>query len=109
MQAQLGTLAQYEQLQTEVTQTENTAQQIYASRTLFSEVLGDISLVIPDSVWIADMTLTAPAGSAPGRRRAGGGHGRDTRQPDDRHGNTYTFEDVARRRPAATRAVAAPT
>ena len=55
VQAQLGALAAYEQLQNEVVATETIAQQIYAGRTLFSEVLGDISLVIPENVWIADL------------------------------------------------------
>lgn len=97
VQAQLGTLAQYEQLQNEVTQTENTAQQIYASRTLFSEVLGDISLVIPDNVWIADMTLNAPAGSATGASASGAAAAAVTQGSlTISTGNTYTFDDVAR-------------
>ena len=95
--AQLGTLAGYEQLQNEVTQTETMAQQIYAGRTLFSEVLGDISLVIPENVWIADMNLTAPiaataAAPAGGAAVAAGGQG----SLSIASGNTYTFEDVAR-------------
>ncbi|MCL4368028.1 MAG: coiled-coil domain-containing protein [Actinobacteria bacterium] len=95
VQAQLGTLAQYEQLQNEVTQTETVAQQIYAGRTLFSEVLGDISLVIPENVWIADLNLNAPvAGTAKtgGAAAAAGAQG----SLSIGSANTYTFEDVAR-------------
>jgi Tfp pilus assembly protein PilN len=93
--AQLGSLAAYEQLQNQVTQTETVAQQIYAGRVLFSEVLGDLSLVMPENVWIADLSLTAPAAAsaAPaGGAAATGALG--TFSITD--AGTYTFEDVAR-------------
>jgi Tfp pilus assembly protein PilN len=93
--AQLGSLAADEQLQNQVTQTETLAQQIYAGRMLFSEVLGDLSLVIPENVWIADLNLTAPvaASAAPaGGAAAAGGPGAFSISD----AGTYTFEDVAR-------------
>jgi Tfp pilus assembly protein PilN len=96
VQTQLGALGSFDQLQRAVTQKENVAQQIYAGRTLFSEVLGDISLVIPENVWIADLNLTAPvagtAAVAGGAAAAGGTQGSLTITS----ANTYTFEDVAR-------------
>ena len=96
VQAQLGALAAYEQLQNQVVATETVAQQIYAGRTLFSEVLGDVSLVIPENVWIADLAMNAPVAAT--ETPAGG-----TAAPAEgalgslsiSTAHTYTFEDVA--------------
>jgi Tfp pilus assembly protein PilN len=102
VQQQLNALAQYEALQTNKDQTEALVQEIYAGRTLLSEILGDISLVIPKQAWVQTMGLSAPevaaviatfAGKAPaaaGAAATGAPVGQFTVA-----GNTYTFEDVA--------------
>ena len=59
VQQQLDALAQFEALQTSKNQTEALVQQIYAGRTLLSEILGDISLVIPKEAWVQTMSLSA--------------------------------------------------
>lgn len=99
VQLQLNALAQYEELQQEKDQAETVVQQIYAGRTLLSEILGDISLVIPEEAWFQTMSLSAPEVAAviatfPGQAPAPPG----TAPPAGQFtvtGNTYTFEDVA--------------
>jgi Tfp pilus assembly protein PilN len=65
LQAQAASLAAYGSLAEQKKQAEAVAQQVYQQRTLVSEVLGDVSLVVPDNVWFSKMTVTAPAIAAP--------------------------------------------
>jgi Tfp pilus assembly protein PilN len=100
VQQQLNTLAQFEALQNAKNQAEALVQQIYAGRTLLSEILGDVSLVIPKEAWVQTMSLSAPEVAAviatfPGQPPAPAG----TASPAGQFnvaGITYTFEDVAR-------------
>jgi Tfp pilus assembly protein PilN len=64
VQQQLAALAQYEQLQQSKDAVEKVVQQIYAGRTLVSEILGDISLVVPKDAWFQSLQLGAPDVSA---------------------------------------------
>ena len=100
VQLQLNALAQFEALQKSKDQAETLVQQIYAGRTLLSEILGDISLVIPKEAWVQTMSLSAPEVAAviatfPGQAPAAAGTASPTGQFSVT-GNTYTFEDVAR-------------
>ncbi len=60
IEAEIALLAEYEALQLEVVRTEQLVQQVYAGRTLVSEVFGDMSLVVPDNVWLDSLALQAP-------------------------------------------------
>lgn len=100
VQQQLDALAQFEVLQRDKDQAEALVQQIYAGRTLLSEVLGDISLVIPKEAWVQTMGLSAPEVAAviatfPDQPPPPAGTAFPTGQFSVT-GNTYTFEDVAR-------------
>ena len=100
VQQQLNALAQFEAIQNSRNQAEALVQQIYAGRTLLSEILGDISLVLPKEAWVQTMGLSAPEVAAviatfPGQAPAAAGTASPTGQFTVT-GNTYTFEDVAR-------------
>jgi len=60
IEAEIAQLAEYEALQLEVVRTEQLVQQVYAGRTLVSEIFGDMSLVVPDNVWLDSLALQAP-------------------------------------------------
>lgn len=98
---QLVALAPYGQLQSSVNALETTVQQIYAGRTLISETLGDISLVVPNESWFQSMNLSAPdvaaviASRSPQKAPAQQGAA-STLGSFASAGSTYTFEDVAR-------------
>jgi Tfp pilus assembly protein PilN len=100
VQQQLAALAQYEELQQNKDQIETVVQQIYAGRTLVSEILGDISLVVPKEAWFQSMVVSAPDISAVIATFAGQVQPTPgTAAPTGNYsvsGNTYTFEDVAR-------------
>ena len=74
-------------------QTEALVQALYVGRTLVSQVLGDISLVIPDNAWFTSMSVDAPVTTVGGDPAAAGAA--DSTGSVDIQGNTYSFEDVA--------------
>lgn len=57
---QLAELQPYEDLQQGRDEIQDTANQIYESRVLWSSILEEISLVIPDTVCLTQMTCTVP-------------------------------------------------
>lgn len=89
--AQVAALDEYKKLATQVAQVQKVVTSVYAGRTLLSNLFSDLSLVIPENVWLT--TLTVSAGS-PGMLTESGvytsGVGNLTMQ-----GNTYSFPDVA--------------
>jgi Tfp pilus assembly protein PilN len=106
LQSRLTSLAGYSTLQEQKKQAQTVAEQVYQQRTLVSEVLGDISLVVPDNVWFTKIAITAPpiqgpeagaagAGSAAAPVKAGApavtGGGKLSIE-----GTTFSFEDVSR-------------
>jgi Tfp pilus assembly protein PilN len=97
LEGQLTALQQYERLQSERAITEAVVQRIYASRTLASDILNAVSLVVPDNVWFQSFSLTTadPLASATGGATAPAG----TVAPSDNklaiNGKTYTIEDLA--------------
>lgn len=94
VRTQLASLAHFEALQQTRVATETLVQQIYANRTLLSQVLGDLSLVVPDNAWFSSLSLSSPAPvAAPGGKTAAAGSPAGTMSIQ---GSTYTFEDVAR-------------
>jgi Tfp pilus assembly protein PilN len=88
LQAQVAALQAYERLAQQRRDTEAVVQQIYAGRTLVSDLLIDISLVLPENAWFISMSLsTADPVLAPGTVATG--------STLSLEGNTYSFEDVA--------------
>lgn len=96
VEAQLASLTQFEALETQVKTNEQLVQQLYAGRTMVSEVLGDLSLVVPKEVWFDNLDLAAPPLSASvaapvaGQAPSGPGAGSLSFA-----GTTFNFEDVA--------------
>lgn len=91
LQGQLETLQQYEALQGKRVNAEKIVQGIYAGRTPVSDILDELSLVIPDTAWFADLTLTTsdpvPAGTVATQSAADNVFTID--------GDTYGFDEVA--------------
>lgn len=98
VRSQLAALAQYETLGNQRRDAEEVIQHIYAGRTLLSQTLGDLSLVIPKEVWLQQLSLTSPPvplfeGGTPATAPS------KTAEVDQGSftiaGTTYTFADVA--------------
>ncbi len=96
--AQVAALTKFQEIEVQRKAAEELVRIIYAGRTLVSEVLGDLSLVVPDNVWFGTVNLTAgdpPPAPIPGLADAAAPavvtHGSLSIS-----GNTYSFEDVAR-------------
>jgi Tfp pilus assembly protein PilN len=97
LEAQVAALRQFERLQSQRVSAEKIVQGIYANRTLVSEVMDAVSLVVPDNAWFASLSLStadpisaADAGSA---KTGGGGAIGDNKVAIE--GSTYSFEDIA--------------
>jgi Tfp pilus assembly protein PilN len=91
LQGQLETLQQYEALQGKRVQAEKVVQGIYVGRTMVSDILDELSLVVPDTAWFLDLTLTTsdPVPQATVATQTA---------PDNVFsidGDTYGFDDVA--------------
>ncbi len=96
--AQLAALGKFQEIETQRQAAEDLARVIYAGRTLVSEVLGDLSLVVPDNVWFSTISVTAgdpPPVPIPGQAD-GATPAVVTQGSLSITGNTYSFEDVAR-------------
>lgn len=97
LEGQLTTLEQYERLQAQRVSSEEIVRGIYAGRTLLSEVLDGISLVVPENAWFQSVSLTAMAPAVSGSSTAAGptavtSTGDNTLSIE---GDTYSFEDIA--------------
>jgi len=99
LQAQLASLSQYQALDQRRVALEDVVRRVYVGRTLVSQVLGDLSLVIPENVWLGTMNLTAadpPPVLSPETQAQGNAPAPETQGSLALVGNTYGFEDVAR-------------
>jgi Tfp pilus assembly protein PilN len=95
LQAQLAELRQYGDIQRDRVDTEEVVQGIYASRTLVSDILDGISLVVPENAWFQSVALTTLDPLPPGSVTEGG---RSTATGDNQvtiEGNTYSFQEIA--------------
>lgn len=98
LEAQLASLAHYQDLDQRRQTLEGLVTTVYAGRTLVSEILGDLSLVIPENVWLTSLTATAadpPAAFAANAQPPGGAAPVASQGALALIGNTYSFEDVA--------------
>ena len=90
LEQQVAALRAYEVLATQRENVQGVVQSIYASRTLLSDVLDAVSLVVPDNSWFQTLELTAldPGAVA------------DATKTNDGmisiSGKTYSFEDLSR-------------
>lgn len=96
LQDQLAVLQQYGDIQRERVVTEEMVQGIYASRTLVSDILDAISLVVPENAWFQSLALTT---LDPTSSRSGAEAAKSAADADDNgmsiEGNTYSFQEVA--------------
>jgi Tfp pilus assembly protein PilN len=96
LEQQVGALQQYERLANQRENIQAVVQSIYTNRTLLSDVLDAVSLVVPDNAWFQSLNLTASdpvvasdtTSSAPVASGTGG--------KISIEGQTYSFEDVSR-------------
>jgi Tfp pilus assembly protein PilN len=97
MQSQVAALGQFERLQVQRINAEKVVQGIYANRTLVSEVLDAVSLVVPDNAWFASLALTTsdPISAADAAAAPAGGAAALKNSTMVIEANTYTIEDIA--------------
>lgn len=90
LEQQVAALSEYKQLASRVAQFEQVVTSVYRGRTLLSKVLSDLSLVIPENVWLTSLTITAGEPQVLGDAGVTSGVGGVSMQ-----GDTYSFPDVA--------------
>lgn len=84
LQAQVSALKKYDALAKEAKSAEATVEGIYAGRTLVSDFLNSLSLVVPENVWLEQLSVRTADSGAEGAVGA-----------LSLAGSTYSFEDVA--------------
>jgi Tfp pilus assembly protein PilN len=89
LQGQVADLRQYQVVATQRAATEKVVQTVYADRTLVSDILESLSLVVPENVWFTSLNLST---MDPGTAASTTGTPGNTLSLV---GNTYSFEDVA--------------
>ena len=85
LEQEVQALASYKALVTQRQNLEEVVRQVYAGRTSVSGFMSDLSLVLPDNVWLGTMNLST---ADPASAFSGTGS-------FSMNGNTYTFPDVA--------------
>jgi len=93
VEQQLQSLAEYEALEVRTRDLESLVQKVYASRTLLSEILGDVSLLVPEDVWFQTLNVATP-NTPIGTPEDGAAAVQDGTLSVE--GNTYAYEGVAR-------------
>jgi len=92
---QTAALQPYETLQSQRTSMADTAQQIYDSRVIWSSILQEISLVIPDTVQLTAINAAVPPSMLAGGQLVGGQGGTSSTADITFTGNAMTHTDVA--------------
>jgi Tfp pilus assembly protein PilN len=92
LQGQLQTLQHFEVLQTKRVAAEQVVQGIYSGRTLVSDILDEMSLVIPDNVWFLNLNLST---ANPTQTTAASSSSATSDNVFALDGNTYSMDDVA--------------
>ena len=95
LERQVEALQQYERLAAQREDVQAVVQGIYSGRTLLSDVLDAVSLVVPENAWFQSLQLTAadPVSASPS---AVAGASAVTDGNITIQGQTYNFEDVSR-------------
>jgi Tfp pilus assembly protein PilN len=90
LEQKVAALRSYEVLALQRESVQGVVQSIYTDRTLLSDVLDAISLVVPENAWFQSIELTAddPINASDGEGKADG--------KVSIEGKTYSFEDVSR-------------
>jgi Tfp pilus assembly protein PilN len=93
LEQQVQALQQYEQLAVQRENVQGVVQGIYSNRTLLSDVLDAVSLVVPENAWFNSLQVSAsdPVPVATGADTRAAGDGQISIE-----GQTYSFEDVSR-------------
>jgi Tfp pilus assembly protein PilN len=94
LEQQVLALQQYENLAAQTDNVQAVVQQIYSTRTLLSDVLDAVSMVVPDNAWFQSLQLTASDPAPPAGTTATAAAPTDARI--DITGQTYSFEDISR-------------
>ena len=93
LEKQVDALRQYEQLAGQKADVQAVVQSIYSTRTLLSDVLDAVSLVVPENAWFQSLNLTA---SDPGIVSDAADASAVQDGDISIEGETYSFEDVSR-------------
>ncbi len=98
LEQQVAALHEYEVLEQQTDSVEAVVQGVYSSRTLLSQVLDALSLVVPENVWFQNMKLTA---TDPYIESDTNAEAKTNTQPNSDNkitieGQTYSFEDISR-------------
>lgn len=93
LEQQVQALQQYERLAVQREDVQGVVQGIYSNRTLLSDVLDAVSLVVPENAWFKSLQVTAsdPVPAATGADARATSDGQISLE-----GQTYSFEDVSR-------------
>lgn len=91
LEQQVEALRAYELLASQRENVQAVVQSIYTSRTLLSDVLDAVSLVVPENAWFQSLELTAMDPGAVDETT-----GRTTGGGISISGKTYSFEDISR-------------
>jgi Tfp pilus assembly protein PilN len=94
LEQQVQALQAYEQLATQRENVQAVVQSIYTSRTLLSDVLDAVSLVVPENAWFQTLELRANDPAPTDDSSASGSDQSDGKITIE--GRTYSFEDVSR-------------
>jgi Tfp pilus assembly protein PilN len=94
-QIQAVALQPYETLQSQRTSMADTAKQIYDSRVIWSSILQEISLVIPDSVQLTAISAAVPPNMLAGGQLVSGPGGTASTVDITFTGNAFSHSDVA--------------
>lgn len=96
LQQQVQALQQYEQLANQRESIQTVVEGIYSSRTLLSDVLDAVSLVVPENSWFQTLDLAASDPVPASDTQATTANSGNTAGKISIEGKTYSFEDVSR-------------
>ena len=96
LEAEVALLQEYKVLANQKALFEDMVQDVYAGRTLVSDVLDDLSVAVPENVWFVGLNLqTADPGGAYAEPISPPAQGIDSSSTFAMQGNTDSFPDVA--------------
>lgn len=95
LETQAAALQPYETLQSQRASMADTAQQIYDSRVIWSSILQELSLVIPDTVQLTAISANVPPSMLAGGELSGGSSGAASTVDITFSGDAMSHTDVA--------------